>query len=379
MDKCAQNINPLEHSICLDIPQRLVFPNSWVTHIPFAFYLVGALKPRVIVELGTHTGNSYCSFCQAVDTLKLTTRCYAVDTWEGDVHAGIYGDEVYEELAAYHDPKYGGFSRLLRMTFDNAKDYFSDRSVDLLHIDGLHTYEAVKHDFENWLPKLTENAIVLFHDTNVRERGFGVWKYWEELTQKFDHFEFLHGNGLGMVCVGNSTETSIAKIFSCENNEPLVDFFARLGGQNEYPIEKQHLIKLLQEKDAYIDSLQANEASAINLQTMLQADLTNLHRENERLVNELQGRSENVDALSNQILQLEQSLEMLNETRLKLSNEDENLESLLLSTEKQKEDQLLSKEKQIEELIDEITDIQLSKSWRVTRPLRSLMKFVKRN
>ena len=39
-------------------PIRLVDPTSWVPHIPFAFWLVDALRPRTVVELGTHTGNS---------------------------------------------------------------------------------------------------------------------------------------------------------------------------------------------------------------------------------------------------------------------------------------------------------------------------------
>ncbi len=124
-------------------------------------------------------------------------------------------------MNACNELKYAGFSRLVRSSFDEALPHFLDGSIDLLHIDGLHTYQACRHDFESWLPKLSRRAIVLFHDTNVRERGFGVHRLWAELTERYPHFEFLHEHGLGVLGVGAALDAPVRELFAAANDAAL--------------------------------------------------------------------------------------------------------------------------------------------------------------
>jgi len=219
----------------LQYPGRLVWPSPWVGHIPFALWLVDALRPRVVVELGVHSGNSYCAFLQAVQFLALTSQCYGIDHWRGDAHADHYGDDVYAELCSYHDPLYGTFSTLIRATFEEALPYFSDGSVDLLHIDGFHTYEAVAKDFSDWLPKMSARGVVLFHDINVRERGFGVWQFWEEeIAPSYATLSFVHSHGLGLAYVGSEPPPASLRTLLAASSDPqaigrIRSYFARLG------------------------------------------------------------------------------------------------------------------------------------------------------
>ncbi len=215
--------------------------SAWNQHIPFAFWLVQAHRPAVFVELGTYRGTSYFSFCQAVAALRLPTRCFAIDTWQGDSHSGFYDESVFARVRTCNERKYAGFSRLVRSSFDEALPHFLDGSIDLLHIDGLHTYEACRHDFESWLPKLSRRAIVLFHDTNVRERGFGVHRLWAELIERYPHFEFVHEHGLGVLGVGEALDGPVRELFAAADNAALTceirSAFWRLGSTVQTQID----------------------------------------------------------------------------------------------------------------------------------------------
>lgn len=171
----------------------------WAGHLPFACDLVTALRPELIVELGVFYGDSYFGFCQAASENLVQCSCYGIDTWRGDAHGGFYGNAVFEAVSRYNEATYSSSSYLLRSTFDHAVTRFSDESIGLLHIDGFHTYDAVRHDFATWYPKVRPGGIILLHDTTVRLSDFGVWKLWEELEQQFESFMFRNSNGLGVL------------------------------------------------------------------------------------------------------------------------------------------------------------------------------------
>jgi O-antigen biosynthesis protein len=254
------NFNPLEYPVCLSFP-LWIQETAWAGHIPFAMFVVAAAKPRILVELGAWRGVSYCAFCQAVKESNLDTRCYAVDTWKGDEHTGSLSEEALHALRTHHDPLYSAFSRLVQTTFDEALEHFSDSTVDLLHIDGFHTFEAVSHDFETWLPKMSERGIMLFHDTNVRERGFGVFRFWEDAALRFPSFVFPHSHGLGVLAVGKEIPAELRFLFEADEAQtPVIrEFFNSLGSRIEMTIQCREKERLTLEQKQVIDVLQTYE------------------------------------------------------------------------------------------------------------------------
>lgn len=174
---------------------------TWYGHTFFAYDLIRNLKPKVVVELGTYKGTSFSSMIQAAKDENLDTTLFAVDSWSGDDHTGFYSESIYnsvvENVRKYY-PKQN--VRLLRKLFDEALLDFEDHSIDVLHIDGLHTYVAVKNDYETWKSKVKQDGVILFHDTNVPD--FGVWQLWKEIKIQNPNAMFIEHRqhfGLGVM------------------------------------------------------------------------------------------------------------------------------------------------------------------------------------
>lgn len=370
-------------------PARLAPPNAWVGHIPFAAWLVAQMRPKMLVELGTHTGNSYLAMCQSVVESNLDTRCYAVDTWQGDEHAAHYGEEIFIDLCDHHNPRYASFSNLLRMTFDDALSYFADGSIDLLHIDGLHTYDAVKHDFDSWFPKLAPGAVVMFHDTNVRERDFGVWRLWGELKTQYPcHLEFDHSHGLGVLQIVDDSGVASLPWLASESDikREMKHYFASLG---RHLNERYHAEQYKISQDVVNEDLRQHKQHVANLNNEISNQVAHIKHltqtSNERdaqilaLTNEKTAAAESIAALAQQLGEQTKHL-----GELELANQDNNEELSLLrqqlstqtsahlvgTTDRGKLTTELAAE--LADCRQQLSNMQHSRSWKITAPIRRI-------
>lgn len=161
--------------------------SAWTGHIDFAQWLVDYKKPEVVVDLGVDYGVSTYAFA-----LQNIGTVYGIDWFMGDEQTGTRNTELFvknklKELEINN-------TYIVKSTFDDISKIWN-RPIDILHIDGYHTYEAVSNDYENWHKHVKEYGVILFHDTCVE--GFGVRQFFNEIS--LPKLNFTNSHGLGMV------------------------------------------------------------------------------------------------------------------------------------------------------------------------------------
>lgn len=228
--------------------------SPWTEHAPFAYWLIEAHRPALLVELGGSQGFSFFAFCQAVQGLGLGACCFSVDTWEEGEPACSRGAEIFGMVRSHNETHYSAFARLMHTNFDAAAPSFADRSIDLLHIDGRRRYEDARNDFETWLPKLSPRGVILLHDVSEREHGLGVYRLWSELRERYPHFEFPHGHGLGVIAIGAEIGVRLRTLLEADADgflcQQIRQAYARLGSALTERVERLHVRKVLEVKEA---------------------------------------------------------------------------------------------------------------------------------
>lgn len=204
---------------------KFLCESDWLDHLPFAFWLIESVKPRILVELGVAAGASYFAFCQAMDKLNVVGRCYGFDQWANQ------NEPQFQAALKYNQQQYEEFSRLESDNFADAARHFLDHSVDLLHINPAADSDNLSVVFQRWLPKLSEKAVVLLHHSQSAAKQVAELK--QQLQTQYRHFEFLQQHGLLVVVIKEIPSDSLTRLLEIRPGEKTYEIvqnvFSRLG------------------------------------------------------------------------------------------------------------------------------------------------------
>jgi hypothetical protein len=125
----------------------------------------------VFVELGCYKGKSTSFIGVEIHKRKRDINFFAIDSFQGATNStdaneikAYEGISEIEESYTYNVAPIGNKIKTIVSLTDEAAQYFDDKSVDVIFVDGGHSYEVVKADIEAWLPKMKPNGIMAGHD-----------------------------------------------------------------------------------------------------------------------------------------------------------------------------------------------------------------------
>jgi len=161
-------------------------------------------KPKVILEIGTATGG----------TLFVLSRIAPKDATiiSIDLPGGKYGEgypmwriPYYKSFAAHKQKMilFRGDSHA-QSIFEKVKKILGSKQLDLLFVDGDHTYSGVKQDFEIYGPLVKKGGLIVFHDIcqHPAETGVEVKRFWDETKTRYQHEEIIRDKNQGWAGIG---------------------------------------------------------------------------------------------------------------------------------------------------------------------------------
>lgn len=124
---------------------------------------------NAIVEVGSYRGRS--TIAMALGSLRgRKNKVYAIDPHVNfvGVLGAVFGPQ---DLKAFYEnivtTKVGEIVYVVSLPSANAAKAWETINIELLFIDGDHSYEGVRTDFESWIPYVIKNGIIAFHDYQV--------------------------------------------------------------------------------------------------------------------------------------------------------------------------------------------------------------------
>ncbi|WP_395750198.1 class I SAM-dependent methyltransferase [Prosthecobacter sp.] len=175
-------------------------PSEFISMIDWAM----GIKPACVLEIGTAKGATLLAWCRIA-----SKKIVSVDL-PGGIHGGGYPaikQKLYQEflfdrpevsLTCIQDDSHS------EQTRQQAEVALAGMKLDILFIDGDHSYKGVKRDFELWSPLVKSEGYVVFHDIlrHKHVEKCEVDQLWTELKVRFPFFEFVEDPDQGWGGIG---------------------------------------------------------------------------------------------------------------------------------------------------------------------------------
>ncbi len=170
--------------------------------------ILNQARPNTILEIGTGVGGLLFLFSRVAHK---DATIISVDLPGGSFGSGYppWRIPVYKSFPL---PNTKVKIHLIRgnshsySTLERVKDILNNKELDFLFIDGDHTYEGVRKDFEMYSPLLRKNGVIAFHDIVVQrpESGCEVNRFWREIKDRYNNEEIVmdwnqKGSGIGLI------------------------------------------------------------------------------------------------------------------------------------------------------------------------------------
>jgi cephalosporin hydroxylase len=165
--------------------------------------LIQEQHPKALLEIGTRNGGTFFVFCRLADPQAIVISL--------DLPGGRFGGgyTVFQipiirrmKMARQKLHLFRADSHRIE-TQIRVTRALQGAQLDLLFIDGDHTYDGVKRDFEMYSPLVKKGGIVAFHDiVQVQDAGVEVARFWKEIKSSHRHREIIEDRGQGWGGIG---------------------------------------------------------------------------------------------------------------------------------------------------------------------------------
>lgn len=181
----------------------LITPWQYLEEITALVEEIERLQPKRALEIGTANGGTLFLLCRLAHP---KAKVMSIDLPEGQFGGGYpeWKTEIYQKFALPEQSL-----QLLRAdshrleTEQAVRSFFGKKELDYLFIDGDHTYEGVKQDFEMYSPMVRKGGLIVFHDIAEHPGSeCQVDKFWHEVKEGRDYKEFVNDWKQGQYGIG---------------------------------------------------------------------------------------------------------------------------------------------------------------------------------